>query len=285
LPNPWEEIKDELDTGDIITVTISNFETYGAFVDLGNDIEGLLHISEISHNKNINNPKDVLTIGEEVNVEVIELNTEKKRLRVSLKSLQEKPFDLFAKKHKVGEVLKGKVVTVATFGAFVSLGEVDGLLHNEESSWDRNVKCKDLFKKGDELEVKIIKIDKDKENISLSIKDIIDSPAAVFQKENKVGSIIKGTVKDKKDFGVFISLDNNLDGLIRTEDLTPLNEEDIKIGDEIESVVVNIDTKRNKVRLSVKRLEKQKERNALNSINDNSEMTLGDLIKDKINKK
>jgi small subunit ribosomal protein S1 len=282
LPNPWEEIKDELDVGDVITVTISNFETYGAFVDLGNDIEGLLHISEISHNKNINNPKDILNIGDEVNVEVIELDADKKRLRVSLKSLQEKPFDKFSKEHKVGDVISGKVVTIAAFGAFVSLGGVDGLLHNEESSWDRNVKCKDMFKKGDELDVKIIKIDREKENISLSIKDIIDSPAAEFQKENKVGSIITGTVKDKKDFGVFITLKNNLDGLIRTEDLTPLNEEDIKIGDEIESVVVNVDTKKNKVRLSVKRLERQKERDALNSINDNSEMTLGDLIKDKI---
>jgi small subunit ribosomal protein S1 len=282
LPNPWEEIKDELDVGDAITVTVSNFESYGAFVDLGNDIEGLLHVSEISWNKNLKNPKDLLTIGEEINVEVIELNVEKKRLRVSLKNLQEKPFTKFTKEHNVGDIIKGKVATITDFGAFITIGDVDGLLHNEEASWDSNAKCKTLFKKGDEVEARIIKIDKEKENISLSIKEISDSPAKAFEKSHNIGDIVKGTIKDNKEFGLFIKLEDNLDGLIRKEDFGPLKEEDIKIGDEIEAVVVNIDTKKNRVRLSIRRLEVQKERETLKSINDDSSMTLGDIIKDQI---
>ena len=282
LPNPWEEIKDELDVGDAITVTVSNFESYGAFVDLGNDIEGLLHVSEISWNKNLKNPKDLLTIGEEINVEVIELNVEKKRLRVSLKNLQEKPFTKFTKEHNVGDIIKGKVATITDFGAFITIGDVDGLLHNEEASWDSNAKCKSLFKKGDEVEARIIKIDKDKENISLSIKEISDSPAKAFEKTHNIGDIVQGTIKDNKEFGLFIKLEDNLDGLIRKEDFGPLKEEDIKIGDEIEAVVVNIDTKKNRVRLSIRRLEVQKERETLKSINDDSSMTLGDIIKDQI---
>ncbi|MBL3519766.1 30S ribosomal protein S1 [Aliarcobacter lanthieri] len=284
LSNPWEEIKDKLEVGDTITVTVSNFESYGAFVDLGNDIEGLLHISELSWNKNIKNPKEILNIGDEINVEVIELNFDQKRLRVSLKNLQEKPFTKFINSHKVGDVLQGKVATLTEFGAFVTLGEVDGLLHNEEASWEPNAKCKTLFKKGDEVEVKIIKIDKEKENISLSIKDIAESPAKKFQDNYKVGDIIKGSVKDKKDFGVFIKLENNLDGLIRNEDFGPLNVEEIKNGDEVEAVIINIDTKKNRVRLSVKRLEQQQEREMLRSVNDDSSMTLGDILKDQINK-
>lgn len=282
LPNPWEEIKDELEVGDTITVTVSNFESYGAFVDLGNDIEGLLHISEISWNKNLKNPKDVLTLGEEVNVEVIELDVDKKRLRVSLKNLQEKPFAKFLKEHKVGDVVQGKVATLTDFGAFVTIGEVDGLLHNEEASWESNSKCKSLYKKGDEVEVKIIKIDREKENISLSVKEISDSPAKNFQSEHKVGDIVKGPVKDKKDFGIFIKLADNLDGLIRNEDFGPLNAEEVNIGDELEAVVINIDTKKNRVRLSVKRLEQQQEREVLKAVNDDSSMTLGDLLKDQI---
>ena len=282
LPNPWEEIKDELEVGDTITVTVSNFESYGAFVDLGNDIEGLLHISEISWNKNLKNPKDVLTLGEEINVEVIELDIAKKRLRVSLKNLQEKPFTKFLKEHKVGDVLKGKVATLTDFGAFITLGDVDGLLHNEEASWESNAKCKSVYKKGDEVEVKIIKIDKEKENISLSVKEIADSPAKNFQNEHKMGDIVKGPVKDKKDFGIFIKLDDNLDGLIRNEDFGPLNIEEINIGDELEAVVINIDTRKNRVRLSVKRLEQQQEREVLKAVNDDSSMTLGDLLKDQI---
>ncbi len=282
LPNPWEEIRDELEVGDTITVTISNFESYGAFVDLGNDIEGLLHISEISWNKNLKNPKDLLTLGEEVNVEVIELDVDKKRLRVSLKNLQEKPFAKFTKENKVGDVVDGKIATLTEFGAFVTIGEVDGLLHNEEASWEGNAKCKALYKKGDDVQVKIIKIDREKENISLSVKDITDSPAKQFQDTHKMGDIVKGPIKDLKDFGLFIKLDDNLDGLVRTEDFGPLKVEEVEIGQEIEAVVVNIDTKRNRVRLSVKRLEQQQEREMLKSVNDNSSMTLGDLLKDQI---
>ncbi len=283
LPNPWEEIKDELDVGDAIAVTVSNFETYGAFVDLGNDIEGLLHISEISWNKNIKNPKDVLNIGDEINVEVVELDVAKKRLRVSLKALQPKPFEKFQKEHRVGDIVTGKIATLTEFGAFVTIGEVDGLLHNEEASWEENAKCKKLFKKGDEIEVKIIKIDAEKENISLSIKDLTSSPAKEFQDSHKLGDIVTGAVKDKKDFGIFIALGDNLDGLIRNEDVGPLNTEELNVGDEVEAVVTNIDTKRNRVRLSVRRLEVQKERAILDKVNDDSSMTLGDIIKDQIN--
>ncbi len=282
LANPWEEIKNELEVGDTITVTVSNFESYGAFVDLGNDIEGLLHISEISWNKNLKNPKDLLTLGEEINVEVIELDVDQKRLRVSLKNLQEKPFTKFTKEHKVGDIVQGKIATLTDFGAFVTIGEVDGLLHNEEAAWESNAKCKALFKKGDEVEVKIIKIDREKENISLSIKEIADSPAKNFQNSQKIGDIVKGTVKDKKEFGIFIKLDDNLDGLIRNEDFGPLNVDEVNIGDELEAVVVNIDTKRNRIRLSIKRLEQQQEREVLKAVNDDTSMTLGDLLKDQI---
>lgn len=280
LANPWEEMRDALETGDTITVTVSNFESYGAFVDLGNDIEGLLHISEISHNKNVKNPKDYLEIGQEINVEVIDLDCDKRRLRVSLKSLQPKPFQTFIKENKVGDVITGTVATLTDFGAFVNLGTVDGLLHNEEANWESTTKCKDVYKKGDEIEVKIIKIDTEKENISLSVRALQDSPAQKFEKEHNNGDIIKSTIKDIKDFGVFVKLENNLDGLIRKEDMMKPEEgeEEAKIGDEIEAVVVNIDKQRNRVRLSVRRLASQKDRDMLKSVNDTSTMTLGDAL-------
>ena len=287
IPNPWDEIKEQLEVGDTITVTVSNFESYGAFVDLGNDIEGLLHISEISWNKNVKNPKDYLNIGDEINVEVIDLDCEKRKLRVSLKSLQPKPFKQFVESHRVGDVLKGAVATLTEFGAFITLeNDVDGLLHNEESSWSSNVKAKDVYKKGDEVEVKIIKIDKDKENISLSVKALADSPAENFAKEHSNGDIVKAEIKDIKDFGVFVKLADNLDGLIRKEDLLPVNEEnpELQIGDEVEAVIVNIDKQNNRVRLSVKRLESQKSREALKAVSDDSSMTLGDALAGQLKK-
>ena len=286
MPNPWEEVQEQLEVGDTITVTVSNFESYGAFVDLGNDIEGLLHISEISWSKNVKNPKDYLNIGDEINVEVIDLDCVKRKLRVSLKSLLPKPFKKFVENTKTGDIIKGTVATLTEFGAFISIGEVDGLLHNEEASWEANVKCKNVYKKGDEVEVKVIKIDREKENISLSIKAMGESPADQFAAKYSNGDIITATVKDIKDFGVFVTLENNLDGLIRKEDLLVVaeGEEELKIGDEVESVIVNIDRQNNRVRLSVRRLESQQNRDMMKSVSDDSAMTLGDALAGQLKK-
>ena len=283
-PDPWEEIiNDGLEVGDTIKVTVSNIEPYGAFVDLGNDIEGFLHISEISWDKNIKNPKDHINEGQEIDVEVIEIDAKGHRLRVSLKNLLPKPFDEFKAKYKEGDVVKGVVTTITNFGAFVRVGCVEGLLHNEDASWDRNDKCKDIFKAGDELEVKIIKIDSAEQKVSLSLKDLKQSPVQAFADKFNVGDIVKGTIRDIKDFGVFVELGNNVDALIRKEDLGSVDVSTLKIGDEIEAAIAFIDEKKNRIRLSIRRLAKQKEREVLNEINDNDDkVTLGDIIKEQL---
>lgn len=283
-PDPWEEIiNDGLEVGDTIKVTVSNIEPYGAFVDLGNDIEGFLHISEISWDKNIKNPKDHISEGQEIDVEVIEIDAKGHRLRVSLKNLLPKPFDEFKAKFKEGDVVKGVVTTITNFGAFVRVGCVEGLLHNEDASWDRNDKCKDMFKAGDELEVKIIKIDSAEQKISLSLKDLKQSPVQAFANKFSVGDIVKGTIRDIKEFGVFVELGDNVDALIRKEDLGNVDASTLKIGDEIEAAIAFIDEKKNRIRLSIRRLAKQKEREVLNEINDNDDkITLGDIIKEQL---
>jgi len=283
MPDPWNEIKDSLEVGDTIQVTVSNIEPYGAFVDLGNDIEGFLHISEISWDKNIKNPKDFISEGQELDVEVVEINPKERRLRVSLKNLLTKPFDEFIAKYKVGDIIKGAVTTITNFGAFIKIGCVEGLLHNEDASWDRNERCKNLFKVGDELEVKIVKIDNEAQKISLNLKDLGESPIGEYAKTHNQGDIVKGNIRDIKDFGIFVELGDGVDALIRKEDLGSVDEASLKVGDEIEAAIAFIDEKKNRIRLSVRRLAKQKEREVINEINDNDEkMTLGDLIKDQL---
>ena len=281
-PDPWEEIKDGLDVGDTIKVTVSNIEPYGAFVDLGNDIEGFLHISEISWDKNIKNPKDHISEGEELDVEVIEIDAKDRRLRVSLKNLLKKPLDEFKAQFKEGDITKGVVTSVTNFGAFVRIGGVEGLLHNEDASWDRNDKCKDLFKVGDEIGVKIIKIDSNDQKISLSQKDLKQSPVQAYAKKFNVGDIVTGKIRDIKDFGVFVELGDNVDALIRKEDLGSVSAESLNINDSIEAAIAFIDEKKNRIRLSVRRLAKQKEREVLNEINSDDKVTLGDIIKEKL---
>jgi len=281
LPDPWAEVESELDEGDTITVTVSNIENYGVFVDLGNDIEGFLHISEITWNKNVKNPEDYLSVGEEIDVEVIEINSDTHKLRVSLKRLLPKPFDEFLKNYKEGDIVTGTVTSLTTFGAFVRIDGVEGLLHNQDINWDKNTKAKEVLTSGEEVEVKIAKINAEDQKISLNRKTLLESPIDKFATTHKVNTVVTGTIRDIKDFGVFVSLEDGVDALIRDEDLTPLVKEELEAGQEIEAAIANIDTKRDRIRLSVKKLDYIKNQAMLEEINDNESHSLGDLIKDK----
>lgn len=280
--NPWSEIADQLDIGDVIKVTVANMENYGAFVDLGNDTEGFLHISEISWDKDLKHPNEVLKTGQEIEVEVIDLEPEKQRLRVSLKKLLPKPFDKFAQKYRVGSSVKGTVTSIKEFGAFVKIDDVEGLLHNEDCSWDRNESAKDLFKVGDEIEVQVLKIDQEASRLSLSRKALTESPIDAYCKNKQNGDIVKGKIRDIKDFGIFVTIGDGVDALIRTEDVPPLNIEELKIGDDIEAAIVAMEPKKGRIRLSVRRLERQKERDMLKRVNTDERMTLGDALGDAI---
>ena len=284
-PDPWSEIKEGLSVGDAIRVTVSNIEPYGAFVDLGNDVEGFLHISEISWDKNISNPKDFIKEGESIDVEVIEINHDTRRLRVSLKNLLAKPFDEFKAEHKAGDILKGEIVSTTEFGAFVKIPTkssfVEGLLHNEDASWDRGKRCKDFLKVGEKIEVKLIKIDDKAGKISLSLKELQDSPIADFAGKHKVGDKVTGSIKDVKDFGAFVELVGGVEALIRKEDAT----DELSVGASIEAAIADIDKSKARIRLSQKKLRVQKEREALDKFNAASDdkITIGDIIKEQLN--
>jgi len=284
--DPWKDIDNTLRAGDSVSVTVSNIEPYGAFVDLGEDLEAFLHVSEISWDKNVKHPKDYIEIGQKIDVEIIEIDKQQRRLRVSRKTLLPKPIDQFASANRVGDVITGTVSSVTDFGAFVKIGAVEGLLHNQEISWDKTQSAKDICKPGDEVEVKIIKIDRENGKVSLSKKALEESPVAAFAKTHKNGDIVEGVVKDKKEFGIFISLENGVDALIRLDDLEPLKEDEIEKGQTIRAVISFIDAKNDRIRVSVRRLERQEEREALNKINEEQDdsMTLGDVFSDFKNK-
>lgn len=279
--DPWEDVAEQLQVGYTIKAIVSSIQPYGAFIDAGNDIEGFLHVTEISWEKNIKKPNDYLKIGQEIDVEIIELDPVKKRLRVSLKKLTDKPFVQFAKKYKEGDVLNGEVATITDFGAFIRFGNIDGLLHNEDLSWDKQEKCKNILKVGDSVEVKILKIDRENEKISLSRRALLESPVNTFAKSNKIGDSVSGEVVEIKDFGIFVKLTPSIDALIKNEDLAPLKKNDIKVGDSIEASIAHIDMQNNRIRLSVKKLARKKEQDEIKSYNNDEKMTLGDILKDR----
>ena len=285
--DPWKDIDNTLRAGDTVSVTVSNIEPYGAFVDLGEDLEAFLHVSEISWDKNVKHPKDYIEINDKIDVEIIEIDKVQRRLRVSRKTLLPKPIDQFASANRVNDVIKGKVSSITDFGAFVKIGAVEGLLHNQEISWNKSETAKNVLKKGDEVEVKIIKIDRANGKVSLSKKALEDSPVSKFAKSHRNGDIVEGTVKDKKDFGIFTSIENGVDALLRLDDLGPLKEDEIEKGQKIRAVISFLDAKNDRIRVSVKRLERQEEREALDKLNEEQDdsMTLGDVFNDQLKKR
>jgi len=249
--DPWEEVTESgISNGDVLNVTVTNLREYGAFVDIGNGVEGFLHISEISWNSNAK-IENLLKIGDEIDVEVTDLDIENKRLRVSYKSLLPKPSEKFAKEHQENDIVEGKIVNLTDIGGFVEVDDVVCFLPNRFVSWTKGEKAKDVLEIGETYNFAVISIDADNNKIILSKKDAEDSPYVVFAKEYNVGDTIKGVIKNIADFGVFVSFENGVEALIRKGDLEK-DIEEYNVGDEVEGKIIELDTENKRVKLSQK---------------------------------
>ena len=257
MSDPWEDIKNELEVGDAVKATVSNIENYGAFLDIGNDIEGFLHISEISWQKNIKHPSEVLTVGQELNAEIIELDLQNRKLRLSVKRLLQKPFDKFSSDFSVGQSVKGVVTSVTDFGAFIDLGGADGLLHISEMSWGRVENPKKVFTVGDKVKVLIKEINGEK--IALSLKFPEANPWLTAAEDFAVGNVVKGKVARMTDFGAFVELAPGVDALLHVSQISREHvakpSDVLSIGQEIEAKVVDFNGEDKKISLSMKALE------------------------------
>ncbi len=237
LPNPWEEVKN-LNPGDRIKVTVSHITDYGAFVDLGNGVEGFLHISEINWDG-----KNDLTLGEEIEVEIVEINPEEEKLRVTRKNLLTKPAEEFAKKYKVGDIVEGVITKFINVGAFVEVDGISVLMPNKFASFKKGEKASDIFNIGDKLKFKVITISPEENKVIVSRKDAIENPYEIFAKNHKIGDEVKGKVKYITDFGMFIDL-GDIEALVRKEDYNNSYE----IGDEFTGKIIEMNG--NKIKLA-----------------------------------
>ena len=250
-PDPWQEVIDsELENGDEILVTVTNIREYGAFVDIGNGVEGFLHISEISWNSNAK-IEDLLNVGDEINVEVTDLDIENRRLRVSYKTLLPKPSEKFAQNYNEGDIVEGKVVNLTDIGGFIDVDGTICLLPNRFVSWTKGEKAKDVLNIDDVYDFQVVSIDAENNKIILSKKDAEDSPYEAFAKQYSLGDSVEGTLKNIADFGIFVSLGDGVEALIRKADL----EKDISkysVDEEVEGKIVELDVENKRVKLSQK---------------------------------
>ena len=272
---------DNLQEGTIVKGLVKNITDYGAFVDLGG-VDGLLHITDLAWRR-VKHPSEVLEVGQEVEAKVLRFDQDKQRVSLGLKQLDEDPWDGLARRYPAGTRLFGKVSNLTDYGAFVEIEQgIEGLVHVSEMDWtNKNVHPSKVVQLGDEVEVMILDIDEDKRRISLGMKQCQANPWQEFDANYKKGDKIKGAVKSITDFGVFVGLPGNIDGLVHLSDLswTESGEEAVrkyKKGEEVEAVVLAIYVEKERISLGIKQLEGDPFNNFL-SVNDK-----GALVKGKV---
>ena len=292
--DPWAEIARRYPEGSRLWGKVSNITDYGCFVEIEDGVEGLVHVSEMDWtNKNVN-PAAIVTLGEDKEVMILDIDEERRRISLGMKQCLANPWDEFFATHNKGDKVSGVIKSITDFGVFVGLnGEIDGLIHMSDISWDdtgedavRN------YKKGDTIEAVVLSIDAERERISLGIKQMEQDPVSTFIAENKKGSFVTGTVLSVDAKAAVIDLGNGVEGTLRASELSRDRVEDastvLKVGDEVEAKLMGVDRKNRGIALSIKAKDYDDESEALKDFSDNQDATvgaaptLGDLMKEQM---
>jgi small subunit ribosomal protein S1 len=291
--DPWQNIARRYPAGTRVFGKVNNLTDYGCFVEIEEGVEGLVHVSEMDWtNKNVN-PAKVVQLGDEVEVMVLEIDEERRRISLGMKQCRPNPWDEFAALHKKGDKITGKIKSITDFGIFIGLeGGIDGLVHTSDISWNESdEEAIRKYKKGDEVETVILAIDPERERISLGIKQLEQDPFQNYIALHEKGSLVTGKVKEVDAKGAVIELDENVEGYLRASEIQRDRVEDartlLNVGDEIEAKFIGVDKKNKTISLSIKAKDQEEETNALKDYSQQAaagSATLGDLLKQQIDK-
>ena len=283
--NPWDTITEKYPIGSIIEGKVVNIMDYGAFVELAQGVEGLIHISEMFWTREIKHPSKVLSPGEITTVMVLDVNHEDKRISLSLKQTSENPWIILKEKYPEGSIVKGTVRNITNFGIFIGVEEsIDGLVHISDISWKHRVKHpSEFFKKGQEVEAVVLNIDVANEKFSLGIKQIEKNPWDEINSKYTPGSVISGKVTNVTDFGIFVEIEEGIEGLVHISELgqkrTKSSSDLFAIGDDVSAVVINVDQENRRMRLSIKDHESSSNKNPTSQYLNNSKNVTSSLGK------
>jgi small subunit ribosomal protein S1 len=293
--DPWIEIKNRYPENTRVKAVVTNLTDYGCFAELEEGVEGLVHVSEMDWtNKNIH-PSKLVQLGDEVEVMILDIDQERRRISLGLKQCQQNPWDSFAEKFKKGDRISGNIKSITDFGIFIGLeGEIDGLVHLSDISWDEpGEQAVRQYTKGDKLDTVILSIDPERERISLGIKQLSDDPFANFAGQNEKGSIVKGTVKEVDAKEAIVTLADGVEGVLKASEISRDRVEDarnaINVGEEVELLVIGVDRKNRVVSLSIKAREIAEEKDSIaehkkQSATAAAPTTVGDLLKSQLDK-
>jgi len=292
--DPWLTASEKYPVGSRINGKVVSLTDYGAFIELEEGIEGLIHVSEMSWTRKIRHPSKVVSVGEEVEAVVLDIRPENRRISLGMKQVVPNPWDIISEKYPVGTTIEGKIKNITDFGLFIGIGEgIDGLVHISDLSWTKRIKHpSELYKKNDVIQAIVLDIEKDQERFSLGVKQLQTDPWKTVDERYEVGKEITGTVTNLTDFGVFVELEEGIEGLVHVSEIskekvkTPVGK--FNIGDVIAAKVMNINSVERRIGLSIKRLEIEDEQSLLTEYVNNAgpaTSSFGEILRENLQEK
>lgn len=291
-PDPWATVAERYPVGEKTTGKVVSITDYGVFVELEEGVEGLIHVSEMTWSKKPRHPSKMVTVGDELEIMVLNIEPETKRISLGMKQLLPNPWDLVTENYPVGSVIEGKVKNITDFGIFIGIEEgIDGLIHVSDLSWTERIKHpSEKYSKGETIQAAVLKIDKANERFSLGIKQLEPDPWQAAYNKYPSGTIIEGQITNVTDFGVFVQLEEGIEGLVHVSEIskdkikTPVGM--YQVGDTLKAIVINVSAKDRKIGLSIKTLEEDGEEGAAENYAKKKKeaeaaapSTFGDLLK------
>ncbi|RJQ81723.1 MAG: 30S ribosomal protein S1 [Desulfobacteraceae bacterium] len=292
-PDPWSMAAEKYAIGSRVSGRVVSLTDYGAFVELEEGIEGLIHVSEMSWTRKVRHPNKVVSVGEEVEAVVLDIKPENRRISLGMKQAIPNPWDVISDKYPVGTTIEGKIKNITDFGLFIGIDEgIDGLVHISDLSWTKRIKHpSEIYKKGDTVQAIVLEIDKDNERFSLGVKQLQSDPWETVGQRYDVGKEITGTVTNVTDFGVFVELEEGIEGLVHVSEIS---KEKIKtpvgmfhVGDVLKARVMNINSEERRIGLSIKRLEESEHELISDYVNNIGPATssFGELLRENLQEK
>ncbi|MEA2038790.1 MAG: 30S ribosomal protein S1, partial [Thermodesulfobacteriota bacterium] len=290
-PDPWTETEEKYPVGTKIQGRVVSLTDYGAFIEVEQGVEGLIHVSEMSWTRKVRHPSNILSVADIVDAVVLDIDVSRKRISLGMKQVEPNPWDVIEEKYPVGTIIEGKIKNITDFGVFIGIDEgIDGLVHISDISWTRRIKHpSEIYKKGQEVQAKVLNIDKENERFSLGIKQTTVDPWEEIPRKYKPGTRVTGTVTNVTDFGLFIELEEGIEGLVHISEVSgdkrgnPLSR--FQIDDVIQAKVLTVSREEKKIGLSIKKLDETKEKDIYKSyLNSQEEATsnLGDLLREEM---
>jgi small subunit ribosomal protein S1 len=262
-PDPWTVVNEKYPMGARVTGRVVSLTDYGSFVELEPGVEGLIHISEMSWTRKVRHPSQVMSVSDVVEAVVLEVEPQRKRISLSLKQVEQNPWEVIGEKYPVGSVIEGKIKNITDFGIFIGIDEgIDGLVHISDISWTKRFKHpSELYKKGQAVQAKVLFIDKDNERFSLSIKDLTPNPWQTIDQRYPMGCVIPGVITNITDFGLFVEVEEGIEGLIHISELSRDKQKmaALKVGDQVRAKVIHSSPQERRIGLSIRKLEADEE--------------------------